>query len=104
MAIVYHLGYIYNLNSEIASTELTEGLGWSCYKSHRPLVFSALNSVSLGSKNPQVQNIWWAEWAGFFFGFFWFKDFIYPGKAVGFRQFTRPFPACGISISRDIYT
>ena len=63
MTIVYHLGYIYNLNSEIASTELTEGSGWSCYKTHRPSVFSALNSVSLGSKNPQVQNIWWAEWA-----------------------------------------
>ena len=63
MTIVYHLGHMYNLNSEIASAELTEGSGWSCYKSNRPLVLSALNSVSLGSKNPQVQNIWWAEWA-----------------------------------------
>ena len=25
--------------------------------------------------------------------FFWFKDFIYPGKVVGFRQFTKSFPA-----------
>ena len=43
MTIVYHLGCIYNLNSEIASAELTEGSGWSCYKSHMPSVFSALN-------------------------------------------------------------
>ena len=60
--LISYLGYM-KLPSNMIWGDVTEGLGWSCYKSHRPSVFSALNSVSLGSKNPQVQNIWWAEWA-----------------------------------------